>query len=597
MSRIDLLEPFPEAEPTIGHAVVGWIESTLWRPDGVQELLTLTAEQRNFILHFYAVEIASRTPLGRVVWRFKCRRGVLRRAKGWGKSPFLGAIALAELCGPVLPVDIDEDGHPFAEPHPMPWVVIAGVSETQTKNTTDAVRAMAGNPDFVDAYGVDIGMTRILTPAGGKLVAVTASASTAEGGRYTFAIMDETHHWTASNRGHDLADVIRRNLGKVDGRSIETTNAHEPGRDSTAEKSYLAFLAILEGRSIADGILYDSRQAPDDVNIADRDAVEAALRVAYGDSHWVNLDRILREFYDPDLPPEQARRFYLNQIVAAADSWVSPAEWHGNRAEEAPPLKLSFQARTEYVLTEKGKRREKEAADKHERFMVEEGDERPVTHPAIDGDEVTLGFDGSLTDDSTALVAVRVDDGAPFLLAIWEKPEGPSGQGWAVPKEEVREAVAWAFGHLNVVAFFSDVAYWETDVDAWRDEYNERLLVKATSRHAVGWDMRGHQMDTTRAVEALHRNITDRELPWRSHELVAGSSKGLAAHEILTRHVLNARRRPNRWGVAFGKETRESPKKVDALAALVLARLARTRVLGEGALKKKRRAPGRLIGF
>jgi hypothetical protein len=567
VSRIDLLEPFPENAPTIGYAVIGWIESTLWRPDGVQELLKLTPEQQNFVLHFYAVEVASRDAFGRVVWRFKCRRGVLRRAKGWGKSPFLGAIALAELCGPVLPVDIDEDGHPFAEPHPMPWVVIAGVSETQTKNTTDAIRAMAGNPDFVDLYGVDIGMTRILTPAGGKLVAVTASASTAEGGRYTFAIMDETHHWTASNRGHDLADVIRRNLGKVDGRSIETTNAHEPGRDSTAEKSYLAFLAILEGRSIADGILYDSRQAPDDVNIADRSAVEAALAIAYGDSHWVNLDRIIREFYDPDLPPEQARRFYLNQIVAAADSWVSPAEWHGNRAGEG------------------------------ERPAIEPLRLGDPTRRNADGDVVTLGFDGSLTDDSTALVAVRVDDGAPFLLAIWEKPEGPSGQGWAVPKEEVREAVEWAFGHLDVVAFFSDVAYWETDVDAWRDEYNERLLVKATTRHAVGWDMRGHQMDTTRAVEALHRNITDRELPWRAHELYAGSSKGLAAHEILTRHVLNARRRPNRWGVAFGKETRESPKKVDALAALVLARLARTRVLGEGALKKKRRAPGRLIGF
>ncbi|WWV91831.1 terminase large subunit [Microbacterium phage phiMiGM15] len=567
MSRIDLLEPFPSDAPTIGHAVIGWIESTLWRPDGVQELLRLTDEQRNFILHFYAVEVASRTPSGRVIWRFKNRRGVLRRAKGWGKSPFLGAIALAELCGPVVPVDIDDDGHPFAEPHPMPWVVIAGVSETQTKNTTDAIRAMAGNPDFVDEYGVDVGMTRILTPTGGKLVSVTASASTAEGGRYTFAIMDETHHWTAGNRGHDLADVIRRNLGKVDGRSIETTNAHEPGRDSTAEKSYLAFLAILEGRSIADGILYDSRQAPDDVNIADRNAVEAALRIAYGGSHWVNLDRILREFYDPDLPPEQARRFYLNQIVAAADSWVSPAEWHGNRAGEGEraaiePLRLGNPDRRNDL-----------------------------------GDVVTLGFDGSLTDDSTALVAVRVDDGAPFLLAIWERPEGPAGQGWAVPKEDVRDAVAFAFAHLDVVAFFSDVAYWETDVDAWRDEYNERLLVKATSRHAIGWDMRGHQMDTTRAVEALHRNITDRELPWRAHELVAGSSKGLAGHEILTRHVLNARRRPNRWGVAFGKETRESPKKVDALAALVLARLARTRVLGEGALKKKRRAPGRLIGF
>jgi hypothetical protein len=61
--------------------------------------------------------------------------------------------------------------------------------------------------------------------------------------------------------------------------------------------------------------------------------------------------------------------------------------------------------------------------------------------------------------------------------------------------------------------------------------------------------------------------------------------------------MLNARRRINRWGVYFGKETRESPKKIDAVASLVLARMARTRVLAEGGLKKKRRAPGRLVGF
>lgn len=562
---IDLLPPFPEDGNTLGYGVIEWAEENLYRPDGVDELLRLTAEQQNFIKHFYAVEPSTRDAFGQpVTWRFSCRRAVLRRAKGWGKSPFLGAIALAELCGPVVPVY--EDGMLYGVPHSMPWVVIAGVSETQTKNTTDAIRAMASSPALIDY--LDIGMTRILTPNGGKLVAVTASASTAEGGRYTFAILDETHHWTKGNRGHDLADVIRRNLGKVDGRSIETTNAHEPGMDSTAEKSYLAYLAIREGRVITEdgdaggGILYDSRQAPDDIDLADRAAVKAGLALAYGDSHWVNLDRILREFYDPDLPPEQARRFYLNQIVAAADSWIAPREWHANRSDSTPQLALADPAR------------------------------RSST-----GDTVTLGFDGSLTDDSTALVAVRVSDGAPFLLAIWEKPEGPAGVGWSVPKEDVRDAVAWAFAHLDVVAFFSDVAYWETDVDAWRDEYAERLLVKATTRHAIGWDMRGHQMDTTRAVEALHRSITDHELPWTAHELLAGSSAGLQAHEILTRHMLNARRRINRWGVYFGKETRESPKKVDAVAALVLARLARSRVLADGILTKRRKRPGRLIGF
>jgi hypothetical protein len=546
--------PFDPSVKTLGYGVIAWVEATLFRPDGVEEYMRLTAEQRDFVLWFYALDDRG---------TFRYRRAVLRRAKGWGKSPFLGAIALAELCGPTRFGGWDEEGYPFGIREPLPWIVIAGVSEAQTKNTLDAIRAMAGDQAFVDAYGVDIGMTRILLPGGGKIVPATASASTQEGGRVTFAILDETHHWTQSNRGHDLADVIRRNLGKMDGRSIETTNAHEPGRDSTAEKSYLDHRAIVEGRAIGDGILYDSREAPSDLDLADPEQVKAGLLAAYGDSYWVNLERILAEVYDPGTTAEESRRFYLNQIVAAADSWLAPAEWHKNRRDDLVPLRHGTP----------GSKISK-------------------------GDLVTLGFDGALTDDSTALVACRVDDGAAFLLAIWEKPEGPKGQGWEVPKDQVRDAVAHAFATLDVAAFFADVAYWETDVDAWRDEHAERLLVKATAKHAVGYDMRAHQMETVRGVETLHRAIVDGDQPWGPHDLLAGPGAGsVQAHDVLTRHVLNARRRPNRWGVSFGKETRESPLKVDALASLILARMARARVLADGGLAKRRKPKGRAVGF
>ena len=59
----------------------------------------------------------------------------------------------------------------------------------------------------------------------------------------------------------------------------------------------------------------------------------------------------------------------------------------------------------------------------------------------------------------------------------------------------------------------------------------------------------------------------------------------------LRRHVLNARRRSNNYGVSFGKESRESPRKVDLYAALMLAHEAlydlRTRA------KKARKRTGR----
>lgn len=544
--------PLDGSIQTLGWGVAAWMEEWLIQPDGPNagEAFQLTREQLNFVLWFYAVDDKG---------VFVYRRAVLRRAKGWGKSPFLGAIALAELCGPVRFGGWNDNGTPLGVEEPMPWVQIAGVSEKQTRNTYDAIMGLAQASDFQSEYGLDVGLTRILAADGAKLEMVTASANTLEGARPTFVILDETHHWTATNGGHALQLVIRRNLGKTGGRSIETTNAHEPGQDSTAERSYLTFRAMAEGRARRSDMLYDSREAPADVDLADEPALLAALRATYGDATWVDLDRVIGEIYDPDTPPEEARRFYLNQIVAAADAWVLPTQWNANRNPDLAPLKLGDASRP------RGWR---------------------------DGDTVALGFDGSLTDDSTALVAVRISDGAPFLLGVWEKPEGPDGAHWEVPKDVVRGVVDNVFARLDVIAFFSDVAYWETDIDNWRDSYAERLRVKATTRHVIGWDMRGHQMETTHAVEALHRAITDKQIPWAPHALLSNPS--INGDEVLTRHVSNARRRLNRWGVYFGKENRESPKKVDALAALVLARMARERVRAEG---KQRRSAGRVAAF
>jgi hypothetical protein len=95
--------------------------------------------------------------------------------------------------------------------------------------------------------------------------------------------------------------------------------------------------------------------------------------------------------------------------------------------------------------------------------------------------------------------------------------------------------------------------------------------------------MRAHGADTVRATEALHRAICDKAIPHN-------------ADPRLRRHVLNARRRPGRWGISFGKESRESPHKVDALAAMLLARMAATCITGTNALAK-RGGVGVLTGY
>src|SRR5688572_29131647 len=180
-----------------------------------------------------------------------------------------------------------------------------------------------------------------------------------------------------ANGGHKLAEVIRRNLGKSrDGmaRSVETTNAHEQGMESVAERSYDAWQAQVTGRARRTTILYDSREAPAGIDLADEDELLAGLAGAYGDSTWVDLERVRDEVYDPATPPSEGRRFYLNQLSVAEDAWLSPQEWD---------------------------------------LCADPG--FPVDDKAV----VTLGFDGSLTDDHTALIGCVVDGDHLFEIGVW----------------------------------------------------------------------------------------------------------------------------------------------------------------------------------
>lgn len=226
-----------------------------------------------------------------------------------------------------------------------------------------------------------------------------------------------------------------------------------------------------------------------------------------------HIDRLIDEIYDLNSKVSDSRRFYLNHIVAAEDSWISPVEL--NKCEDKT-LKLK------------------------------------------ENDKIVLGFDGSRTNDSTALVAIRVKDCSFYLLGIWEKPLGALGKDWVVDSTDVRNRVAHTFNRYNVVAFLSDVREWETDIDAWYDKYRERLRIKATTKHAIAYDMRGHKYDLTINVESLNRAFLEEKIKYDGNLTI-------------TRHILNARSRLNAYGTTFAKEHRESPKKVDALAALLLA--------------------------
>lgn len=521
---------YPGEQPTLGYLVLDWIEENLAAPDRSEyEPLILTPEQAQFVLNFYIVDPISQ--------RRRYRRAVLSRSKGWGKSPLLGALACAEALGPVLFDGFDAAGEPVGKEwmtQRTPWVQLAAVSEDQTRNAWAPLLEMLREGPIVDLPGLEPMESFVNLPKG-RIEFVTSSAVSREGNRPVFAVLDQTEEWKPSNGGVKLADTLRRNLGKTGGTSIESPNAYEPGADSVAERSAEYAAKIAEGRTKDRGLLLDHREAPPETDMTDRDSLLRGLAFAYGDSAedaggWVDLERIMAEINDLATDPQAARRFYLNQITHASDSWLSQPEW----ASCASPDKL-----------------------------------------VADRETITLGFDGSRqrargVTDATALIGCRVSDGHLFEIGVWEQPTGQAGEGWSVPLTEVNSSVHGAFDRYNVVGLYADPAGWTETVGAWEAKYIRRLKVKVNAANPMSWWMTGGRASlSSRALEQFHDAVVNNQL---TH----------AATSTLTRHVLNARHRKSRYGLQIGKDFPDSPRKIDAAIAAVLAYQARLAALAKG---------------
>jgi hypothetical protein len=508
---------------TLGWEILGWTAEYLRQPDGPDagRPWRYTPEQARFILWWYAID-----ELGRFVYRY----GMLRRVKGWGKDPIGATICATEFVGPCRFAGFNADGDPVAQPHPASWVLTAAVARDQTRNTMTLFPSLLSD-ELVSEHEIDLGKEIIYAHRGRcRLESVTSSPRALEGPRSSFTLKNESQHWLRTNEGLAMAEVIARNLTKSrDGaaRSLAISNAHQPGEDSDAEHDFEAWQAIDQGRSRATGFLYDSLEAPPDVDLADEEQLRGGLRAARGDSEWLDEDRHVEEIYDPRNSPATSRRFYLNQIVAAEDAWIAPHEYDRLAFEEPAELEK--------------------------------------------GEPITLGFDGSTSDDHCALRGCRLSDGYVFTLGVWD----PAEHGGEAPRDLIDEAVEAAHERYTVLAFFSDLHPWESYVDAWAERFGRGYVVKATARHAVAWDMRARKKDTTIEIERLHTDIVEEAF---KHD----------GDQRARQHFHNARRRPNAWGVTVGKEHRESSRKIDSVPATALCRTARRLVLASPRYRRKR---------
>ncbi|MFI9202625.1 hypothetical protein [Streptomyces sp. NPDC053048] len=531
--------PSEAPKRTLAWELLSWAQKYIVQPDGERagEPWRFTGEQIRFLAHWFSVDDSGR-------WVYSS--GSLRRSKGWGKSPLLAALCIIEFIGPCrfshwavegercYSCEVAGKGtrhtgtqrHPVGKRVPLPLVNLAATSIDQTKNVYDAIRGMLAESPAEREFDLDIGKTMVQFKSGkpGKIEPVTASSRGLEGARQSFVCLDESHHLVPNNQGVHVYEVLDRNVRKTSGagsRLLESTNAFNPLEESVAQRTYEAFTAGTRG------LLYDCVEASDsDLDLKDAVRVRQAVIEAYADSYWVDVDGIVEAIQDPRTTAPVAHRFYLNQIAESSDGWMSKAEWDACFDDE---------------------------------------------DPIQPGDQIAIGFDGSIRGDSTGLVGVRLRDAKLFVLGLWERPER-APVDWEVDVLAVDAAVREAFKTYRVAWSYFDPPYFQEAIGRWSIEHGDDTVYEFWTNKP------------TRMVQAVERFRTAATVGDLKHD---GDTR-------LTRHVLNAVTREVPQGLLITKDSPRSKRKIDLSVAAVLAMEARADAIADGRMQIRR---SRVVGW
>jgi hypothetical protein len=461
---------------------------------------------------------------------FHYRRSQVVAPQKTGKGPWSATLCALEGVGPALFAGWagDDDGYacsdhgcgcgweyayqpgePMGMPWPTPLIQITATSEDQTDNIYRPLQSMIRNGPL--AYQMRVGESFIRLPNEGRIDVVTSSAQSRLGNPLTYAPQDETGLWTEVNKMDRVATTQRRGAAGMGGRTMETTNAWDPSEDSVAQRT---------AESTRPDIFRFHRPPPAGLSYLNKAERRRIHRHVYQGSRHVNLDAIEAEAAELlEKDPVQAERFFGNRIVYGAGTWLNGDLWDGCKV---PPRRLGF------------------------------------------GTQVVLGFDGSDTDDWTAIRA-ETQDGYQFTPtygpdkrpAIWN----PAEWGGQVPRLEVEAAIEEVFSWYKVVRAYMDPPYWETEIDRWSARYGDKCVVRfETYRPVQMWG----------ALQRLYTDVA-RADPSFTHD----------GCKITATHVRNARKlaRPSQRYV-LGKPSQA--QKIDACVTSVLAHEAAGDVTAAG---------------
>lgn len=542
MARV-IQDAFVVEWPTL-YVAADWMSSHLVVPKG--EMRGAPWEHADWqlwcMLNHYRVKPKATVAEGRAP-AFHNRRSQFIGPQKSGKSPLEGGQCLLEGVGPALfngwagkddGYVCADHGCPCGWEYPYqpgeamgrPWVTsliqVTGLSEDATKNVFDPIREMV-KLGPLSAIIDKIGQQFVRLPNSGLIEAVTSSAQSRLGNPVTFVVHDESGVYTESNGMREVAETQRRGAAGMGGRTVEITNPWDSAENSVAQRTW-------EGK--AKDVFKYWPQAPVDLKYKNKKDRAIIHEYVYRGCNWVNLDGIEAEAAEiMETDPPQAERFFGCRVTAGAGSYEPDGLW----------------AKTTDT------KRAQTTGDKS--FL------KPV--PA--GSLVSIGFDGSDSDDWTAIRLVDLRTlrrftptyGPDNLPTIWD----PRDWGGSIPRGEVDAAMDEICTRFAVKRGYFDPPDWRSEIGAWAMEQGEDVIIEWPTYRTI-------QMHA-----ALSRNLTDLASGKSSHD----------ACEITATHYGNARKIAQR-GLRYLLGKKSPMQKIDACMADVLAYEAAMDAIEAGAL-------------
>lgn len=475
---------------TLGHWVCAWIEKYLVHAEGdwYGQPFRLSEFHRRFIHECYALnDDGSR----------RYARALLGLPKGNAKTEVGAALALCELAGPVMFDDWRQDGRPVAKARTSPDIPVSAASFEQANTLFSAARSMVTAGPLASLF--ECYETEIRPRSGaGKLYRVAAVAGTNDGRRPTFFVADEIHEWDGPKERVHLV-LSNGRAKRLDAWELNISTAGW-NLETLLGRMYRRGMRIADGLDPDPTFLMRWLSAPVDCPLETEEQIREAVRSCNpGVGHWLDEDAIVRRFYE--VPEYEFRRYYLNQWVQAPERWI-PAESWSACADPSVPIP--------------------------------------------DGSRIVLGFDGSWSGDSTAVVGCTLSQRPHlFQVAAWEKPEGAST--WRVDVDLVEHTIRDACRRWQVVHVACDPHRWQRSLRMLMDE--GLPMVEWPSHQAARMSP---------ACTQFLEGVMARRL---SHD---GSPE-------LTSHVANCVVRIDSRGPRIVKETKDSPHKIDLAVAAVIA--------------------------